>query len=160
MNKYNLNYEALGFNSEQELEESIARVEKMEQLTEEELKNQQEQNLRAGGLNLASLKEDAKREQRDRKVQEAIGDYHWTVKKEQERKERQEAMNELGKMFQAEKEKEAQRELAELNRSTQLENEQKVMEKYGLTNSKERSINEALLSTLNGETGNIYDDWK
>lgn len=113
MTNYNWNYEELGFKNEQEMAESIARVEPKLEMTKDELiREEHKERFRRADtpFNFNAAKEGARLEALDDKVFHLIKHEREQAKLLKEQQERQDMLNSIGELMQKEKEKEAKRE--------------------------------------------------
>ena len=116
MNKYNWNYEELGFKSDAEMRESIARVErrkKMDSLELDiELLNERQKNIDAqGNIDLEAIEAGARLEHLDTVVQSKIYEAEQQAKLQAKQAEMQGLMRGLAERTENENKQEAEREL-------------------------------------------------
>src|SRR5690625_5210371 len=107
MTKYNWNYESLGFKSEQEMNESIARVERKLNMTRDERVREEMKEGFARGrqpFSFAGMEEGARLEELDRVVRNRIMHEKEQAKLQAEREESQRLMKALDEHITAENE--------------------------------------------------------
>lgn len=150
MTKYkDWNYKEMGFNSEKEMNESIARVErrmKMDSL-ELEIEKRSEANKsldREGNINFALLNEGARLEELDRAVHNRILHDNAEAKAQAEREEWQSLFKAAGDSVAAENEAKAQREMQKEKEKAEAELQQEIYSKHGVKTDKEKERDEAL----------------
>ncbi len=155
MTKYDWNYEELGFRSEKELQESIARVKhkaKADSLEYEIERRKKSQDLinGNGGIDLKAIEEGARLAELDRVVASKL---HWEREAEKQKAE-QEKLDKLlraaAEKIMDEKKTKAEREMKEEKEKLQKELDQKIKNQYGLESKEEVERNEAYKGLLNG----------
>lgn len=151
MTKYNWNYEELGFKSEQEMNESIARVERKMKMTRDELVREEMKEGFARGrteFSFAAMEEGARLEELDRVVRNRIMYEKEQAKIQAEREETQRLFNKLAESIREENEANAQRELQEEKERLEAELQSKIYSKHNVKTDKEKQRDEALSSLL------------
>ena len=152
----NWDYEALGFRSEKEMEESIERVkaEFANPRNELEVRAANKAKFDAmnknSGIDFKGLEEGARLAELDRVVASKL---HW----EREEAKRKAEQGELDKLLKAaaeniteEKETKAEREIKEEEEKLQKELDQKIKNQYGLESKEELERNKAYKGLLDG----------
>lgn len=155
----NWDYEALGFRSEKEMEESIARVKaaKANPKNDLELRAANKAKFDAmnknSGIDFKALKEGARLEGLDAAVASKL---HWEEEEAKQRAE-QEKLDKLlkaaAKSTTEDKEKKAKRELAEQKAKAEKELEKQIYSKHGVKTEKQLKEEAAYKSLLEGLRG-------
>src|SRR5690625_2214408 len=142
MTKYNhWNYQDMGFNSEHEMNESIARVQRKLKMSSDELRREEirEGYARASNeFSFATMKEGARLEKLDRKVRDRI-----LYEQEQERikakqEEMDKLMNALSDHVQADNEAKAQQEFEKQKAKVEEELQKEIFSKHNVKTDKQK----------------------
>lgn len=152
----NWNYEELGFRSEKEMEESIARVNAANKNPKNDLelraanKAKFDAMNKNGGIDLKGIQEGARLEELDRVVASKL---YWEREAEKQKAE-QEKINKLMRAaadnITSDNEKKAKRELAEQKAKADKELEKQIYTKHGVKTEKQLKEEAAYKSMLDG----------
>ena len=154
----NWNYEALGFRSQKEMEESIARVKykaKADSLEYEIERRKKARDLinENGGIDFKALKEGARLAELDRVVASKL---YWEREAEKQKAE-QEELNKLmtaaGKSIAKDNEAAAKAEFEKLKAKQEAELEKQIYSKHGVKTEKQLKEEAAYKSLLEGLRG-------
>ena len=155
----NWDYEALGFRSQKEMEESIARVKAAKKNPKNDLelraanKAKFDAMNKNSGIDFKGLEEGARLAELDRVVANKL---YWE-KEEAKQKAEQERLDKLlraaAEKIMDEKKTKAEREMKEEKEKLQKELDQKIKNQYGLESKEEVKRNEAYKSLLGGIRG-------
>ena len=151
MTKYNFNYEELGFESEEELQESIARVERRKNMSEveEEIEYLNNRTIDSkGNIDFEALNAGARLEHLDQVVQSKMYEAQQEAKRQAEQAKMQGLISGLSEHVDKEKKAKAQRELQEAKEKADAELQKEVFEKHGVKTDKQQADDEALRSML------------
>lgn len=153
MTKYNWNYEELGFKSESEMKESIARVErkiKMDPLEYEIERRREAQSGidERGSINFTDLIEGARLERLDSKVYQLIKHEQEQAKIQARKEEMQSMLNSFAEHIEEENEREAQREMEKEKQRLEDELQSTIYSKHNVKTDKEKQRDEALSKLL------------
>lgn len=155
MTKYNWNYEELGFKSESEMKESIARVQRKLSMTSDELAREEIKEGYARARNkfsFAGMEEGARLEKLDRTVRDRILHEREQAKIQAKREEMDKLMNAFSDHVQEENEAKAQQEYEEQKAKAEEKLQKEIYSKHGVKTDKEKQQDEALgklLDSLN-----------
>ncbi|MBG9989018.1 hypothetical protein HZY88_08525 [Aerococcaceae bacterium DSM 111176] len=151
MTKYNFNYEELGFESEEELQESIARVERRKNMSEveEEIESLNTRTIDSkGNIDFEAMNAGARLEYLDRLVQSKMYEAQQEAKRQAEQAKMQGLMSGLSEHVDKEKKEKAQRELDKAKQKADAELQKEIFEKHGVKTDKQQADDEALRSML------------
>lgn len=153
MTNYNFNYEELGFRNEQELKDSIIRVERRMKQSDNENEIERSATLNSeldeqGNINFTSLHEGARLEKLDRVVQNHILHEQEQAKIRAEQEELKGIFNAAAASVTEENEAKAQKEMQKEKEKFESEMQSKVYNKHNLKTDKERELDEALEQML------------
>lgn len=151
MTKYNFNYEELGFESEEELQESIARVERRKNMSdvEEEIEYLNNRTIDSkGNIDFEAMNAGARLEYLDRLVQSKMYEAQQKASLQAEQEQIQGLMSGLSKQIDTDKKTKAQRELQEAKQKADAELQKEIFEKHGVKTDKQQADDEALRSML------------
>lgn len=151
MVKYNWNYEELGFKSESEMNDSIARVQRKMKMTRDELAREKIKEGFARSempFNFAAMEGGARLEKLDRKVWDRIKHEQHLAKLQAEQEKKQKFMNAFNEHVQEESERKAQREYEEQKEKAEAELQKEVFSKHNVKTDKEKQHDEALSKML------------
>ena len=151
MNKYNFNYEELGFESEEELRESIARVERRKNMSEveEEIEYLNNRTIDSkGNIDFEALNAGARLEHLDQVVQSKMYEAREQARLQAEQEQVQGLMSGLSKQIDTDKKANAQRELQKAKEKADAELQKEIFEKHGVKTDKQQADDEALRSLL------------
>lgn len=149
MTNYNWNYEELGFKSEAEMKESIARVERRMKMSDVEREIERRREAQStiddrGRINLEALNEGARLEALDRVVHDRILYEKEQAKRKAEQEEMQSLFTALADHITADNEAKAQREMQKEKEKAEAELENEIYSKYNVKTDNEKQIDEAL----------------
>jgi len=153
MTKYNFSYEELGFNSEEELQESIARVERRKNKSEveEEIEHLNDRTIDSkGNIDFEALNAGARLEHLDRLVQSKMYEAQQEAKRQAEQAKIQGLISGLSEHVDKEKKEKAQIELEKAKQKADAELQKEIFEKHGVKTDKQQANDEALRSMLKG----------
>lgn len=153
MTKYNWNYEELGFKSEAEMKESIARVERRMKMDSLELEIERRKEAQStindrGGIDFIALNEGARLEELDQVVHNRILYEREQAKLQAEQEEMQKLLSAAADNITAEKEAEAQREMQKEKEKAEAKLQQEIYSKQGVKTDKEKQLDEAYSKLL------------
>ena len=154
MTKYNnWNYEELGFRSELEMKESIARVERRMKMGDVERESERRREAQStiderGRIDFTALNEGARLERLDQVVQSRIAYDQEQAKLQAEQEEIQELMNAFSEHIQLENEAKAQKELQKEKEKLEADLQKEIYSKHNVKTDKEKERDEALSSLL------------
>ena len=152
MTKYNFNYEELGFNSEKELQESIARVERRKNMSEveEEIEYLNNRTIDSkGNIDFEAMNAGARLEHLDRLVQSKMYEAQQEARLQAEQEQIQGLMSGLSKQIDTDKKTKAQRELQEAKEKADAELQKEIFEKHGVKTDKQQALDDAYSKLLN-----------
>lgn len=160
MTKYNWNYEELGFESEAEMKESIARVERRMKQGDveaeiERLKEAQSTIDTHGNINLEAMKAGARQEELDRAVYNQILHDREQAKIQAEQEDIQGIMSGLSKELETDKQEQAKREYEKQKAKADAELQEEIYSKHNVKTDEEQARDEALKNTLKDAMKNI-----
>lgn len=146
-------YKEMGFRSEAEMRESIARVERRMKMSdvEVEIEKRREANSTIddrGRINLEALNEGARLEGLDRVVHDRILYEKEQAKRKAEQEEMQSLLTALADHITADNEAKAQREIQKEKEKVEAELQQKIYSKHGVKTDKEKQLDEAYSKLL------------
>ena len=148
MTKYNnWNYEELGFRSELEMKESIARVERRMKMGDVERESERRREAQST-IDFTALNEGARLERLDQVVQSRIAYDQEQAKLQAEQEEIQELMNAFSEHIQLENEAKAQKELQKEKQKLEADLQKEIYSKHNVKTDKEKERDEALSSLL------------
>lgn len=150
-NYKNWDYKTLGFNSEAEMKDSIARVERKMKMTRDELVREEMKEgfaRRDAAFSFEAMNEGARLEGLDRKVHQRIRDEQEQAKIQAEREEMQKFMNALAEHTTAENEAKAQKEMQEEKERLEAELQKEIYSKHGVKTDKEKQLDDAYSKLL------------
>ena len=151
MTKYNFNYEELGFNSEEELQESIARVERRKNMSEvqEEIEYLNNPTIDSkGNIDLEALNARARLEHLDQVVQSKMHEAREQARLQAEQEQIQGLMSGLSEQIDTDKKANAQRELQKAKEKADAELQKEIFEKHGVKTDKQQAEDESFRSML------------
>ena len=151
MTKYNFNYEELGFESEEELRESIARVERRKSMSEveEEIEYLNNRTIDSkGNIDFEAMNAGARLEHLDQVVQSKMHEAREQARLQAEQEQIQGLMSGLSKQIDTDKEANAQRELQKAKEKADAELQKEIFEKHGVKTDKQQADDESLRSLL------------
>ena len=150
----NWNYEELGFRSQEEMEESIARVKAAKKNPKNDLELRAENKARFdamnknGGIDLKGIQEGARLEELDRVVASKL---YWEREAEKQKAEQEEINKLMGAVadnIKTEKEAEAQREFEEQKAKADEELQKEIYKKHNVKTDKQIEEEAAYKSML------------
>ena len=153
------NYEELGFRSQKEMEESIARVKAVKKNPKNDLELRAENRARFeatsenGGIDFKGLEEGARLAELDRVVASKL---YWEREAEKQRAEQEELnklMTAVGKSIAKDNEAAAKAEFAEQKAKAEKELEKQIYSKHGVKTEKQSKEEAAYKSLLEGLRG-------
>ena len=153
MTKYNFNYDELGFESEEELQESIARIERRKNMDSVEIEIEQMNNRTIGSkgnIDFEALNAGARLEHLDRLVQSKMYEAQQEANRQAEQAKIQGLMSGLSEHVDKEKKEKAQIELQKAKQKADAELQKEIFEKHGVKTDKQQANDEALRSMLKG----------
>lgn len=147
------NYKEMGFNSESEMKESIARVERRMKMDSLELEIERRKEAQSGiddrgGIDFTALNEGARLQELDRAVHQRILHNKAEAKAQAEREEWQSLFKAAGDSIAAEKEAEAQREMQKEKEIAEAELQQEIYSKHGVKTDEQLAEDEAYSNML------------
>ena len=152
MTKYNWDYEALGFKSENEMKESIDRVERKMKMDPLELEIEQRSKasttINNGGIDFTAMNEGARLEELDRLVHNRIIHDKEQAKAQAEQEKWQNLFKAAGDSVAAENEAKAQRELQKKKEELESDLQKEVYSKHRVKTDKEKELNNAYSKLL------------
>ena len=151
MTKYNLNYEELGFESEEELQESIARVERRKNMSEveEEIEYLNNRTIDSkGNIDFEAMNAGARLEYLDRLVQSKMYEAQQEANRQAEQAEIQGLMSGLSEQVDKEKKEKAQIELQKAKEKADAELQKEIFEKHGVKTDEEQAKDNSYRSML------------
>lgn len=156
MTKYNWNYEELGFESETEMKESIARVERRMKQGDveneiERLKEAQSTIDTHGNINLEAIRAGARQEELDRVVYNQILHEKEQAKIRAEQEDIQDVMSGLSEHLKKEKQEQAKREYEKQKAKADAELQKEIFEKHGVKTDKQQALDDAYSKLLNNK---------
>ena len=154
MTKYNFNYEELGFNSEEELQESIARVERRKNKSEveEEIEHLNDRTIDSkGNIDFEALNAGARLEHLDRLVQSKMYEAQQEAKRQAEQAKIQGFISGLSEHVDKEKKEKAQIELEKAKQKADAELQKEIFEKHGVKTDKQQALDDAYSKLLNNK---------
>lgn len=152
MTKYNFNYEELGFNSEKELQESIARVERRKNMSEveEEIEHLNNRTIDSkGNIDFEALNAGARLEHLDRLVQSKMYEAQQEAIRQAEQAKIQGLISGLSEHVDKEKKEKAQIELEKAKQKADAELQKEIFEKHGVKTDKQQALDDAYSKLLN-----------
>lgn len=146
-------YKEMGFRSEAEMWESIARVERRMKMSdvEVEIEKRREANSMIddrGRINLEALNEGARLEGLDRVVHDRILYEKEQSKRKAEQEEMQSLLTALADDITADNEAKAQREMQKEKEKAEAELQQEIYSKHGVKTDKEKQLDEVYSKLL------------
>lgn len=156
MTEYNWNYEALGFNSETEMRESIARVTEQMNNPKTEIeagvdrRAQLQAELKANNnvLDTVKLREDARLSNLDIVVHNQILHEQEQAKLQAEQAEMQDLMSGLAEQIQTDNKVDAETEFNKRKEKADAELQKEIYDKHGVKTDKEQAIDDAFNNML------------
>ena len=150
------NYEELGFRSQEEMEESIARVKAAKKNPKNDLELRAENKARFdamnknGGIDLKGIQEGARLEELDRVVASKL---YWEREAEKQKAEQEEINKLMGAVadnIKTEKEAEAQREFEEQKAKAEKELQKEIYSKHNVKTDEQKKQDGAYKGLLDG----------
>src|SRR5699024_8967392 len=151
MTKYNFNYEKLGFNSEEELQESIARVERRKNMSEveEEIEYLNNRTIDSkGNIDFEAMNAGARLEYLDRLVQSKMYEAQQEANRQAEQAKIQGLMSGLSEHIDKEKKEKAQIELEKAKQKADAELQKEIYEKHHVKTDEEEAKDNSYRSML------------
>lgn len=151
MTKYNFNYEELGFNSEEELQESIARIERRKNMDSVEIEIEQMNNRtidNKGNIDFEAMNAGARLEHLDQVVQSKMYEAREQARLQAEQEQIQGLMSGLSKQIDTDKKTKAQRELQEAKQKADAELQEEVYKKHLVKTDKQVAEEDSLRNML------------
>ena len=151
MTKYNFNYEELGFNSEEEIQESIARVERRKNMSEveEEIEYLNNRTIDSkGNIDFEAMNAGARLEYLDRLVQSKMHEAREQARLQAEQEQIQGLMSGLSEQIDTEKKANAQRELQKAKEKADAELQKEIYSKHHVKTDEEEAKDNSYRSML------------
>ena len=151
MTKYNFNYEELGFNSEEELQESIARVERRKNMDSVEIEIEQMNNRtidNKGNIDFEAMNAGARLEYLDRLVQSKMYEAQQEATRQAEQAKVQRFMDGLAEHVDKDKKEKAQRELEKAKQKADAELQKEIYSKHHVKTDEEEAKDNSYRSML------------
>lgn len=156
MTKYNFNYEELGFNSEEELQESIARIERRKNMSEveEEIEHLNNRTIDSkGNIDFEALNAGARLEHLDRLVQSKMYEAQQEANRQAEQEKMQRLMSGLSESIEKDNRAKAEKEFADQKAKLEDELQKEVYSKHGVITDAEAIQRKSLSNLINGAIG-------
>lgn len=152
-NYTNWNYQDMGFKSETEMKESIARVERQMKMDRAQLKAEKRAKARdsfdeRGGIDFDSLNEGARKERLDRQVHSRITDEQEQAKRQARQEEMQELFSALGDSIKEDNRSKAEKEFKHEKEKMESDLQKKIYSKHNVDTDKEERLNEGYRKML------------
>ena len=150
MTKHDWNYEALGFESEAEMKESIERVERRSKMSSFELENERMAKVQHNGsdINYSELEAGARRNELDRMVQSKMNSDRQRANQQAQQEQLQSILNKAGDSIDKENKAKAERELQEAKAEADAELQKEIYSKHGIKTDEEQAGDEDLRSMV------------
>lgn len=153
MTNRNWNYKEMGFNSETEMKESIARVERRMKMGDVEIEIERRREAQSGidgggNINFTALNEGARLEELDRVVHNHILYDREQAEQQAKHEEMQSLMKASGEHTKVENETNAQREMQKAKEKAEAELQKEIYSKYGIKTDEQQAKDEALGNML------------
>ena len=155
MTKYNWRYEALGFESEAEMKESIERVER--RMKQGDIENEIERLKEAqstidthGNINFEAMNAGARRNELDRMVQNKMNSDRQRANQQAQQEQIQSILNKAGDSMEQENKAKADAELEKAKQKADAELQKEIFEKHGIKTDKQQADDGSLSNMLKG----------
>ena len=152
MTKYDWNYEEIGFKSDAEMRESIARVERRMNMSDLEvdieLLKENQSTIDRGNINFTALNEGARLESLDRVVRNQMLHDKKQAKKRARDADIQGIIGGLAEQIETESKADAEREFNKQKEKADAELQKEIFEKHGVKTDKEQAIDDAFNNML------------
>ncbi|MBG9987879.1 hypothetical protein HZY88_02680 [Aerococcaceae bacterium DSM 111176] len=156
MTTNNWNYEELGFNSEAEMQASITRVKRKQNMNDIEIRmeNLKDGSIsKSGGINFDALKDGARLADLDRKVHNKLVADRELKRVQAEQEKMQRLMSGLSESIEKDNRAKAEKEFADEKAKLESELQKEVYSKHGVITDAEAIQRKSLSNLINGAIG-------
>lgn len=156
MTTYKWNYEELGFNSEAEMRDSIARVQRKKNMSDTEIgmENKNDGSISSsGGVNFAVLKEGARLNGLDRVVHNKLIADRELERTQAEQKKMKELLSGLSDRVEKDNRAKAEKDFADQKAKLEAELQKEIYGKHNVITDEEATRRKSLLRLIDGAIG-------
>lgn len=153
MKTYKWNYEELGFNSEAEMRDSIARVQRKKNMSDIEIgmENKKDGSIsKSGGVNFAAMRDGARLDDLDRVVHNKLIADRELERTQAEQKKVKELLSGLSDSVEKDNRAKAEKEFADQKAKLEAELQKEIYDKHSVITDEEAIRRKSLLNLIDG----------